>query len=171
MLLSYMSSPKFLPRTAFLRIAKVGLLARAYVYALIDLLLLKASLLPGEHDKGFSPQEAFLTLETSLWGRAILLAIAVGLALYATWRWLQAFADTAEKGDGPTGLLARAGMIKSGNSYALIGVLAALVTFGQNQESSGGGTTKTTISWLLQQPVGMLATGLAGLALISIGIA
>lgn len=164
-----MPAPKFLSRTAFLKIAKAGLLARAFVYGLIGLLLLKASLLPGEFDKGFSPQDAFLTLETTVWGRAFLLAIAVGLALYAIWRWLQAFADTTDKGTSPRGLLARAGMIMSGNSYALMGVLAGLVTLGQNQETSGGGTTQTIISWLLKQPFGMIATGLAGLALIGIG--
>lgn len=166
-----MSSPNFLSRQSFLRIAKAGLTARAIVYALIALFLLKAALLPGSGDEGVSPQDAFSALETTGFGRAILLLIAVGLALYAFWRWTQAFADTADEGESAKGLLARAGMVTSGNSYALIGILAALTTFGQNTSSSGGGTTKAAVSWLLGQPFGTLLTSLAGLALVGIGIA
>ena len=146
----------------------VGLGARAVVYGLVSLLMLRAAMLPEEAESGVSPTEAFRAIETEFAGRALLLAIGAGLLLYAIWRFQQALLDSEDEGHDPSGLLARGGMAMSGLSYALIGIGAIAVTFGSNS-GDGPGMTEQTAAWLLGQPMGRWGLGLGGLALLVIG--
>ncbi|MFW5660886.1 MAG: DUF1206 domain-containing protein [Oceanicaulis sp.] len=157
---------------------RAGLAARAVVYALIAGLMLRAIFLPGGNggaqggEEGVRPSEAFQWLETEVYGQALLLAIGLGLALYAVWRFVEAGADTGDEGEDAEGLLSRLGMVASGAGYALVGVSAILVLFGGAQGSgSGGGATKTAVQWLLEQPFGPALAIVLGLVLAGIGCA
>ncbi|MEQ8404148.1 MAG: DUF1206 domain-containing protein [Oceanicaulis sp.] len=159
---------------------RAGLFARAVVYALIAGLMLRAVFLSGSGggaeggQEGVRPSEAFQWLETEIYGQALLLAIGLGLALYALWRFVEAGADTGDEGDGAEGVLARAGMAASGAGYALVGVAAIAVLFGREQSGGGGGgggATKTTVQWLLEQPFGPALAIVLGLGLAGIGCA
>ena len=149
--------------------ARIGLGARALVYFAISGLLLDAAL-TSKPDDGASPGEAFRAIENQEGGRIILVCLALGLFLYALWRFEQAIADTDNHGASAKGLLARLGMLSSGVSYFLVGIAAFAVTRGANQ-SSGGGKTEETARWLMQQPFGRWLVALGGIILIAIGCA
>jgi hypothetical protein len=151
------------------KLARIGLGARALVYLAISYLLLFAAF-TGKEDDGVTPGEAFQTVEKGTGGSILLMALGTGLLLYAVWRYQQAGLDTDNQGNDAKGILARLGMASSGTSYALVGV-AALATSLDADDSGGGGKTEESARWLMQQPFGSWLVGLAGLALIGIGIA
>lgn len=151
-------------------IARIGLGARALVYFAVSGILLLAAL-TSRPDDGASPGDAFRAIENEQGGRILLIGLAIGLFLYALWRFQQALLDPENQGNDAKGILARAGMASSGISYALIGVAAFSVTRGDNQSGSGGGKTEETARWLMEQPFGSWLVSLAGLALVGIGIA
>lgn len=151
------------------KLARIGLGARALVYFAISGLLLDAAF-TSKADDGVTPSDAFQTIEGSLEGRALLVALGIGLFLYALWRYQQALLDTDNMGSDATGLLARLGMVSSGTSYALVG-FASIATAFDFDDKGGGGKTEETAKWLMEQPFGSWLVGLAGLALIGIGIA
>ncbi|WP_370234955.1 MULTISPECIES: DUF1206 domain-containing protein [Henriciella] len=148
-------------------LARVGLGARAFVYLAIAAVLIDSAI-TSKPDNGASPGDAFRAIETAAAGRAILVAVGIGLFLYALWRFQQAILDPEDHGTDAKGILARAGMASSGISYLLVGIAAISVTFGSN-EGGGGGKTEESMKWLMQQPFGSWLVMLAGLALIGIG--
>tara|TARA_R110002073_G_scaffold18859_5_gene69637 strand:- start:2711 stop:3520 length:810 start_codon:yes stop_codon:yes gene_type:complete len=152
----------------FANAARTGLAARAVVYWLIAGLMIRAAWRPGADEEGFSPGDAFRSLETQPAGQIILVTIGLGLLTYAVWRFLQAGLDVREKGQDPTGILARVGMAMSGLTYATIGVASIAVIFGDNQ-GGGPGATEATARFLLDQPFGRFAVALFGFALVFIG--
>lgn len=150
-------------------IARAGLTARAVVYGLIAALMVRAATLPGHSEEGYSPTRAFESLETALAGRAMLLAIAGGLLVYALWRFMQAGFDARNEGRDATGGLARAGMAASGIAYLSVAIAAVLVTLGENQ-SGGAGTTQKVARFLLDKPFGRFGLGLVGLFFAGVGL-
>lgn len=148
-------------------LARIGLGARAFVYFAVAGVLLDSAF-TSKPDNGASPGDAFRAIENEQGGRLLLVALALGLFLYALWRFQQALLDPEDQGDDAKGILARLGMASSGISYLLVGVAAASVTFGQNS-GGGGGKTEESARWLMQQPFGSWLVTLAGLALIGIG--
>ena len=159
-----------LPAPATEAIARVGLGARAFVYFAVATLLLD-SVFTSKPDDGASPGDAFRAIETQLGGRILLIALAIGLFLYAGWRFQQAALDMDNKGSDAKGILARFGMASSGGSYLLLGIAAFTVTLGSNESSSGGGATKSAAQWMMDQPFGQWAVALGGLILMGIGCA
>jgi len=148
-------------------LARIGLGARALVYLAVCFLLLKAAA-TSEEDDGATPGEAFRMIEATTGGRILLVGLALGLILYALWRYQQAALDTDDQGTDAKGILARLGMFSSGTSYALVGYAAGAVAFDAD-DGGGGGKTEATAKWLMEQPFGPWMVGLAGLCLIGIG--
>lgn len=148
-------------------LARLGLGARAFVYFAVSGVLLNSAF-TSKPDDGASAGDAFRAIENEQGGRILLLAVAIGLFLYALWRFQQALLDPEDQGSDAKGILARVGMASSGISYLLIGVAAASVTFGQNS-GGGGGKTEETAKWLMEQPFGSWVVTLAGLALMGVG--
>ncbi|MEQ9317260.1 MAG: DUF1206 domain-containing protein [Henriciella sp.] len=148
-------------------LARIGLGARAFVYLAIAFILIDSAM-TAKPDNGASPGDAFRAIETAAFGRFILVAVGIGLFLYALWRFQQAIFDPENHGNDAKGILARAGMASSGMSYLLVGIAAVSVTFGSN-DGSGGGKTEETMKWLMEQPFGSWLVMLAGLALMGIG--
>lgn len=150
--------------------ARLGLGARAFVYLCVSAILLDG-VFTGESQEGVSPSEAFTTLEPRIGGHVLLTLVAIGLGLYALWRFQQAVFDADNRGNDAAGILARLGMMSSGISYLLVGIAAFTVSFGTNQDNGGSGATQMTVSWLLSQPLGRWLVALAGLALAGVGCA
>ena len=148
---------------------RVGLAARALVYALIAVLMARAAFFDG-NDEGVSPEEAFNWLEATGPGVLLLGALACGLLAYAGWRLVQGLLDTTREGKDAKGWLARAGMLASGIGYGLLGVGAAGVLGGQNN-GEGDDATQGVVQWLLQQPFGRGLIIAMGLVVAAIGCA
>ncbi len=149
-------------------IARAGLLARAIVYGLVSALLIAAAMAPGTHDEGYSPGDTFQRLESEPGGQIVLIMISLGLIQYAIWRAIQCIFDTSDEGSDVSGWMARLGMIMSGMSYLIVGVVAGLVLLGQNT-GQGGGTTEEIAQILLDQVFGRFLLFALGAVILGIG--
>ncbi len=158
-----------MPASGWIRLAaRLGLAARAIVYLLIALLLVRAIFINGGDGEEASPSQAFVAIETETWGKFALAVIGVGLLFYVGWRLVQGVMDLDAKGDGAMGRFARLGMLASAVSYGLIAFAAFAVVLDQD-DASGGGSTQATVSWLAAQPFGRWLVGIGGLMLGGVG--
>src|SRR5215218_807773 len=91
------------------RLARFGYAARGVVYALIGLLAIQAAFFRsggrGSIEEQASPQGALQRIAEQ--SRLLLVLVAIGLAGYALWRFVQGGLDTENKGSDPKGLASR----------------------------------------------------------------
>ena len=116
-------------------------------------------------------QTALGQLESSGWGKLVLVLIALGMLAYAVWRVIDAYYDLEEYGTDGKGMIARAGMIVTGIAHLGIGLAALSVLF-----ASGGGSGEegsTIAKWtgeVMSWPFGRFLVGFGGLCTIGAGI-
>jgi hypothetical protein len=101
------------------------------------------------------------------YGRLLIGALAAGLALYAAWRALEAFADANGKGTSPAGLGARAGYAVSAAVYGTLAIDAARLALAAG--AAGGGSRSAVPPMLVESLIGEWAIVAAGVALITYG--
>jgi len=144
--------------------ARAGLAARGVIYALVGLLALELAL--GEGGETTSQQGALKEIAQQPFGKVLLIATAIGLAGYATWRLIRA-AIGHGKESGDDDAIERIGGVVSGIGYGLLCVAAIDILIGSS--SSGGGTSQTT-GGILSWPGGQWIVGIAGAATIGEGL-
>jgi hypothetical protein len=143
-------------------LGRVGYGAKGIVYIIIGYLAAKAAFGTGGQVTG--SEGALRQLQQEPFGQVLLITMGLGLAAYALYRLLGAFADVKSEGDDKKALAKRAGYFGSGVAYAALAV-AALTGLG----GGNGGEQKWT-GELLSMPGGRWAVGLIGLAIIAAGI-
>jgi len=104
------------------------------------------------------------------YGRALLCAVAVGLAGYAIWRYAQAFKDTEDKGSDAKGLAIRVGYAAIGLIYTGLAYSAAQTIAGSGKLKSGDQSRKEWTAILLARPFGHWLVGAAGLGVIAFAL-
>ncbi len=137
-------------------------MARGLVYGIIGLLALKLAI--GSGGKATDQEGAMRTLAQQPLGRTMLVALAVGLAGYAMWRFTR-----AALGRGPEGSdkgFDRIAALASGLVYAAFFVLAIEIVLDANGRKTG--SPKATTAGVLSWPAGPLLVGLAGLVFVGI---
>lgn len=144
--------------------ARSGLVARGAIYAIVGVLALKLAL----GDAGgstTSQQGALREIAQQPFGKGLLIATAVGLAGYATWRIVRAIL-----GHGPEqsdGAFDRIGGLVSGIGYAILCYAAIEIIVGSG--SSSGGASQTT-GGVLGWTGGVWIVGIAGALVIGEGL-
>lgn len=143
-------------------LARAGFVARGLVYGIIGLLALKLAI--GSGGKATDQEGAMRTLAHQPLGRTMLVALAVGLAGYAMWRFTR-----AAYGRGPEGSdkgFDRLAALASGLVYAAFFVLAIKILL----DTKGGRTAgaKATTAGVLDWPAGPVLVGLAGLIFVGV---
>jgi hypothetical protein len=108
-------------------LARTGFAVKGVVYLLLGLLVLLAGL--GAGGRVTDATGALTTLLGKPFGRATIGAMAVGLALYAGWRFLEAFADANRVGRDGAALADRTGWAISGAIYAMLALDAGRLAF------------------------------------------
>ena len=93
-------------------------------------------------------------------GWPILVLIALGMAAYAIWRFIDSFADLEAYGTDGKGLIARAGMLVTGLIHLAIGVAALFALIGSS--SSGQGSSNGFVSDIMQMEGGRWIIGIVG---------
>ena len=88
-------------------LARFGYAAKAVVYIIIGVLAALAAFTTG--GRTTDTRGAFDEVIGQTYGKFLLGAIAVGLAGYAVWRFVQAVKDTENKGSGIKGMAVRFG--------------------------------------------------------------
>jgi hypothetical protein len=151
-------------------VARVGLAARGVIYVVLAYLVVDIAL-HGNSPAQTSGQGALGEVARQPEGRALLVAMAVGLASYAVWRLLQA--ATGQPGGGhDRNVLKRVGWLGSATIYGALCVGAINLVLG----SSGGGSSSTSnprpwAALVLGWPAGPELLGLAGAVLVAAGLA
>ncbi|MFI5038414.1 MAG: DUF1206 domain-containing protein [Solirubrobacterales bacterium] len=149
------------PRLRWL--ARAGFVARGVVYAIIGVLAVK--LAAGSGGKTTNQQGALRTIAREPFGKALLIAVAVGLAGYAAWRLSRAVTGhgRTERDSG----LERVAAAASGLVYVALCVTAVKILSG-GSGGGGSGAPKKATAGVLGWSGGSLIVG--GVALVLIGV-
>jgi hypothetical protein len=132
------------------------------VYVIIGLLAAQAA--RGEGGTTTDQRGALNWIVEAPFGRFLMVAVVVGLAGYAVWRFVQAGYDTEHQGSSPQGLAARAGYLVIGTLYLGTALTAAKLALGWAAEH--GNATQDVTAMLLAKPFGQWLVGLLGLAVL-----
>jgi uncharacterized membrane protein YidH (DUF202 family) len=149
------------------KMARTGFVAKGVVYGIIGILTFKAAFDMGGQKAGQLQVLEFLEKQT--FGNILLVLMALGLACYAAWRFVQAIKDPENIGDDKKGTAKRIGFFCSGLLYLGIGVLAALKAFGAGRGSSGSSGSMQKSSFLASE-TGLWIIGIVGVGIIIAGI-
>ena len=148
-------------------LARVGLVAKGITFGIVATIALKVAVAGG--GKIEDRPGALHGLADSLLGKALLAALAVGLAGYALWRFVQALLgrelETGERESIPKriALVARAGL------YSWLAYLCAELVFDANTSTGGGKKEDDVTARVLDLPLGRWLVVAAGLAVIGAG--
>ena len=144
-------------------LARAGLAAKGASYALVGVLAIKVAI--GDGGKATSRQGALASIAHHGYGEVLLVALAIGFAGYALWRFAQTFFDKSNEGSGPKGLALRGGYFGRGLIYAGLTVITVrLLTQAQSQQAHE--KTAMVLSW----PAGRWIVGIAGACLVAAGL-
>jgi len=152
-------------RREFEWMARVGLVARGVVYGIIGILALKLAV--GSGGKATTQRGALQTIAREPFCKALLIAMAVGLAGYAIWRLVRAgIGHGTEQKDSR---LQRVAGLVSGVAYATLCVTAVKILAGASS-SGGSNSPKQTTAGVLNWTGGTLIVGVVGAILIGVAL-
>jgi uncharacterized membrane protein YidH (DUF202 family)/protein involved in ribonucleotide reduction len=149
------------------KMARTGFVAKGVVYGLIGILTFKAAFDMGGQKAGQMQVLEFLEKQT--FGNVLLILMALGLASYAAWRFVQAIKDPENIGDDKKGKAKRFAFFLSGLLYLGFGVMAALKAFGSGSSGSGSSGSAQKSSFLASE-TGLLILGIVGAGIIAAGV-
>ncbi len=152
-------------RPGFVWLARAGLSARGISYGIIGVLALQ--LAAGSGGRATNQTGALKTIAHQEFGKALLIAMTVGLACYAVWRLVRAGIGhgTQEKDSG----FERVAGVVSGIAYAVVCVTAVKILAGAST-SGGSNSPKRTTGGVLDWTGGTEIVGGAGAILIGVAL-
>jgi MFS-type transporter involved in bile tolerance (Atg22 family) len=122
-------------------LVRLGYIVRGLIYFIIGALALQDAL--GNGGGNLTPKGAVDFIGQLPYGQFLLIVVAVGLVGYALWGLVRAFLDPLGRGTDAEGLVARAGYLLSGVSYAILAVPVVLSL--TKQSSSAAGSSNSLI--------------------------
>jgi hypothetical protein len=144
---------------------RLGLVAKGVIYGLVAGLALAIPL--GLGGKASDKQGALRTVAAQPYGEFLLIALAIGFAGYAIWRFVQAFLDRGDEGTGAKAIAKRIGYLGRGLLYAASCFVAiALVT----DLGAGGADEKEETGKVLDWPLGRWIVGAVGAGIVVAGL-
>lgn len=152
-------------RTLVQRTARAGICARGLVYLVLAGITAEIAF-SGARGKRASSTGAIDELVHQPAGPVIVAVLAVGLAAYATWRWLQAASGDKES-SGWTGVFKRVGWAVVGLVYSALCVRCVVAVFGRSHSSD---RSRSYTSRTLELPGGRVILVLVGLGVVAGGI-
>jgi uncharacterized membrane protein YidH (DUF202 family) len=146
------------------KMARVGYVAKAVVYAITGILTFLAAFGMGGQKAG--KMQALEFLEKQAFGNILLALIGLGLLCYSAWRFIQSLKDPENIGDDKKGKGKRVAFFISAVIYLGLAVLTFLKLI--NSGSSGGGGSSGGI---LTGTLGVVIFGIIGIGLVVASIA
>jgi hypothetical protein len=141
-------------------LARVGFAVKGAVYLILGLLALLAGL--GERGGRITDTHgAIATLLGQPFGRLVVGVLALGLALYSGWRFLEAFADANRVGSRASAIATRTGWAVSGLGYGLLALDAGRLAL---RWRAGGGTNPPNT--IIASPLAPWLVTLVGIGII-----
>ncbi len=139
--------------TSLSKLAKLGFIAKAVVYATIGVLATMAAMNSGGSVEG--PRGAIAEIGQQPFGKFALILIGLGLICYSIWRWVQSIKDVDGKGSDAKGIIIRIGQFISGSLYLLTAVWALDVALGWGLLSGGGSSSGDFVAQMAQHEFGV----------------
>jgi hypothetical protein len=149
-------------------IARFGYATKGAVYMVVGALATKAAF--GMGGETTDTRGALQTINEQPFGKVALATVSFGLIGYVVWRWIQAIADTDDKGTSLKGILVRIGYVGSGLVYAGLALSAAKVLIDVGDPDSSTETQQDWVAHVLGMPYGGLLVGLAGAGVLGFGL-
>ncbi|MBT2708315.1 DUF1206 domain-containing protein [Bacillus sp. ISL-47] len=146
------------------RYARLGYMARGFVYMIIGILAMMAA--AGAGGSKTDTGGALRSVATVPFGEALLWGVAFSLSGYVLWRIILIINDPEKKGFGIKGIALKISYLISGIIYASLSYEAFTIA---NHASSGSSNEKSLSAKLLQQPFGHWLAGIAGIIIIGYG--
>ena len=147
-------------RNVIATLARVGFAVKGVLYLLLGGLALQFAL--GNGGRLTDPTGAVASLLQRPYGRPLAAIMAAGLAFYAVWRFLEAFADANNKGRGRKAMGARVEYAFSGTVYSVLAVDAAILAFSRRGDGDVDLPATLTGSPLAEWLAMLVALGLIG---------
>jgi Na+/proline symporter len=148
-------------------LGRLGYAAEGVVYTLIGVLAVQVAL--GRGGATTDNKGALTRIAAAPFGRALLIAVIVGIAGYALWRFLQAALDTDNEGSDARGLVKRLGYAGGGAVHVALALSALALLRTGSAGASSDTAAKDWTARLLGQPFGPWLVGLVGLGVIGAG--
>ena len=148
-------------------LARFGYAAKGVVYMLIGGLAFQLAM--GDGGEAVGPKGAIESLAGGALGKVMLALMAVGLAGYAVWRFVQAAKDPENKGSDAKGIASRIGYACSGVVYSAVAVEAVRLIFALGGGSGGGGASHWTRK-VMEWPFGKWLVAAAALGILGAGL-
>jgi hypothetical protein len=132
------------------RAGRVGLVAKAVSYGLIGVLAIQIPL--GQGGQAADRQGVLRQLATESWGKAALVAMAIGFTAYALWRFADGLYDRQGEGSDVKGMAKRAKSFGTGVLYLASAAVAVMLM--QSASSDTGGNEQQETARVLEWPAG-----------------
>ena len=151
---------------AFEVLARAGFVARGVIYGTVGLLAIQVAMHAGSRPA--NQRGAMEAIQQQPLGHWLLVAVAIGLAGYSLWRFVQAFFGSGPEGGGDHSMLGRVVAASSGLAYAALCLLAVSILLGTSTSSSGSPHKST--AGVLGWPGGRWLVGAAGALFIAVAL-
>lgn len=149
------------------RLERFGFVIRGLIYVIIGVLALQLAI--GAGGATATPTSAIALIGRQPLGKILLVIVVAGLAGYSLWGFVRAIFDPLGRGTDAKGLMARAGFLFSGVSYAILLIPAVMTLLNKPSTSTSGGTAGVPAA-LLSGPFGKWIVVAFGLFWIAAGI-
>lgn len=146
---------------SFVIVGRIGYFAKGVIFTCVGLLSAAAG------GRASDSRGAIHAIAEQPFGRALLLALIVGLVCYIIWRVLAAIADAENRGRDAKGLALRARSLVVAGIYCSITAAAVKTLMGVSR--SGGGGDRSAQDWTataLENPFGSFAVVAIGAAIV-----
>jgi hypothetical protein len=155
-------------KRALVWIARIGFVGRGLVFLLLGALALWSAVTGDTHPVGTSGAMNIVLSEPA--GRALALAVAIGLLCFAVLRIIEAVDDVYGYGGDLGGIAQRASLGFSGLFYTALGIAAASIVLGGGYAPDNEAQVRDWTAWALSAPLGEWLVGTTGVVVACIGI-
>jgi hypothetical protein len=149
---------------AFEILTRTGFVARGVIYGTIGLLAIQVAM--HSSNKRTNQRGAMETINHQPFGHWLLVGIAIGLAAYSLWRFVQAIVGHGPEGGGDHSTVGRITAAGSGIAYAGLCALAVSILLGSSSSSSSSPHQST--AGVLGWPGGQWLVAIAGALFLAV---
>ncbi|GAC1313297.1 MAG: DUF1206 domain-containing protein [Chloroflexota bacterium] len=149
-------------------LGRAGYAANGLVYVVVGALAVQAAMGSGGDTTDTGGALGYIL--QAPFGRVLVGLIAIGLAGYALWRFVQAILDSEHKGDTIRGIVQRVGFGIAGATYAGLAISALSMALQRGAQPDQEQATQDHTAWLMSQPLGHWLVVLVGLVVIGVGV-
>lgn len=145
-------------------VGRVGLVAKGVSYALVAALAIAVA--AGVGGRATGREGALEVVADEVYGKALILGLALGFAAYALWRLAQAVLDREREGTDGSGLAKRVGYLARAVLYGALAATALTLLDGTGSDSSETGEARRTTAEVLTWPAGRWLVAAVGLGFV-----